>query len=74
MNPWNYYLKIFRRGAYERVFRFEMLTVNDDHSKLKGRIDSRRKSEGLNAWDVSIVTLTEGVYELGVAIKAYYLF
>lgn len=51
-----------------------MLTVNADHIKFIGRIDSRRKSEGLNAGDVSIGTLTEGVYELGVAIKTYYLF
>ncbi len=49
--------------------------INDSNNKniiYYGAIPQQKKSMGLNACDISIVTLSEGMLGLGVPSKAYY--
>lgn len=59
-------------GAYENELIDGINRINDENIKYIGNLDPSKKSEGLNAGDVAIVTLAEGMYGLGVPSKAYY--
>jgi len=59
-------------GAYENELIDGINRINDKNIKYIGSLDPSKKSEGLNAGDVAIVTLAEGMYGLGVPSKAYY--
>lgn len=59
-------------GAYENELKQALIDFNDDNIKYVGRLDPSRKSDGLCAGDIAIVTLAEGMYGLGVPSKAYY--
>ncbi|MEG0605437.1 MAG: glycosyltransferase family 4 protein [Acinetobacter sp.] len=59
-------------GAYENELIDGINRINDENIKYIGSLDPSKKSEGLNAGDVAIVTLAEGMYGLGVPSKAYY--
>lgn len=59
-------------GAYQDELKATLNHLNDPKVKYIGPVDPLQKSNGLNACDVSIVTLAEGMYGLGVPSKAYY--
>ncbi|WP_180028519.1 glycosyltransferase family 4 protein [Acinetobacter sp. YH16032] len=59
-------------GAYEEPLKEMIAKLKDDNIKYIGPLDPIRKSDGLNACDVAIVTLADGMYGLGVPSKAYY--
>ena len=59
-------------GAYEHELNFALNKLNDENIKYIGPLDPLRKSDGLSACDIAIVTLAEGMYGLGVPSKAYY--
>ncbi|NNG75325.1 glycosyltransferase family 4 protein [Acinetobacter sp. ANC 4277] len=59
-------------GAYEHELNSALNKLNDDNIKYIGPLDPLRKSDGLSACDIAIVTLAEGMYGLGVPSKAYY--
>ncbi|RVT33613.1 glycosyltransferase family 4 protein [Acinetobacter indicus] len=59
-------------GAYEEPLKEMIVKLKDDNIKYIGPLDPIRKSDGLNACDVAIVTLADGMYGLGVPSKAYY--
>lgn len=59
-------------GAYEDELKAMITKLNDENVQYLGHLDPTRKSEGLNACDISIVTLADGMYGLGVPSKAYY--
>ena len=59
-------------GAYENELIDGINRINDENIKYIGSLDPSKKSEGLNAGDIAIVTLAEGMYGLGVPSKAYY--
>lgn len=59
-------------GAY--VSRLNSLISESDRNNITyyGRVEQQDKSMGLNACDISIVTLADGMLGLGVPSKAYY--
>lgn len=59
-------------GAYEHELKAGIQQLNDENIKYIGSLDPSKKSIGLNAGDIAIVTLAEGMYGLGVPSKAYY--
>lgn len=59
-------------GAYENQLKDMITKLNDENIQYIGSLDAIRKSDGLNACDISIVTLADGMYGLGVPSKAYY--
>lgn len=59
-------------GAYKQELRSALDQLNDDKIQYVGPLEPTKKSEGLNACDIAIVTLAEGMYGLGVPSKAYY--
>ena len=59
-------------GAYENELIDGINRINDKNIKYIGSLDPSKKSEGLNAGDIAIVTLAERMYGLGVPSKAYY--
>ena len=59
-------------GAYEDELKNQIAQLNDQNIQYIGRLDPSKKSDGLNAGDIAIVTLAEGMYGLGVPSKAYY--
>ena len=59
-------------GAYEHELNSALNKLNDENIKYIGPLDPSRKSDGLSACDIAIVTLAEGMYGLGVPSKAYY--
>lgn len=59
-------------GAYENELRNQIDCLNDKNIQYIGSLDPSKKSDGLNAGDIAIVTLAEGMYGLGVPSKAYY--
>lgn len=59
-------------GAYEQELQSALMQLNEEKIKYTGALDPSKKSEGLSACDIAIVTLAEGMYGLGVPSKAYY--
>ena len=59
-------------GAYENELKNQIAQLNDQNIQYIGSLDPSKKSDGLNAGDIAIVTLAEGMYGLGVPSKAYY--
>lgn len=59
-------------GAYENTLKQAITDLNDENIKYIGSLDPTRKSDGLCAGDIAIVTLADGMYGLGVPSKAYY--
>ncbi len=59
-------------GAYEHELKDQINRLNDKNVQYIGSLDPSKKSDGLNAGDIAIVTLAEGMYGLGVPSKAYY--
>lgn len=59
-------------GAYENELKSQIAQLNDLNIQYIGSLDPSKKSDGLNAGDIAIVTLAEGMYGLGVPSKAYY--
>ena len=59
-------------GAYEDELKNQIAQLNDQNIQYIGRLDPSKKSDGLNAGDIAIVTLADGMYGLGVPSKAYY--
>lgn len=59
-------------GAYENELKSQIAQLNDQNIQYIGSLDPSKKSDGLNAGDIAIVTLSEGMYGLGVPSKAYY--
>lgn len=59
-------------GAYVPELKKSIKKLNKDNVKYYGELEQSDKSIGLNACDISIVTLAEGMLGLGVPSKAYY--
>ena len=59
-------------GAYEDELKNQIAQLNDQNIQYIGSLDPSKKSDGLNAGDIAIVTLAEDMYGLGVPSKAYY--
>ena len=59
-------------GAYEDELKNQIAQLNDQNIQYIGSLDPSKKSDGLNAGDIAIVTLADGMYGLGVPSKAYY--
>ena len=59
-------------GAYEDELKNQIAQLNDQNIQYIGSLDPSKKTDGLNAGDIAIVTLSEGMYGLGVPSKAYY--
>jgi glycosyltransferase involved in cell wall biosynthesis len=59
-------------GAYENTLKQAISDLDDENIKYIGRLDPSKKSDGLCAGDIAIVTLADGMYGLGVPSKAYY--
>lgn len=59
-------------GAYVDQLNRAIETLNDPNIQYIGPIQQSEKSKGLNAGDIAIVTLAEGMLGLGVPSKAYF--
>lgn len=59
-------------GAYVNNLTQAIETLNDSNIKYIGSVQQSEKSKGLNAGDIAIVTLAEGMLGLGVPSKAYF--
>lgn len=59
-------------GAYVNQLNQAIETLNDPNIQYIGPIQQSEKSKGLNAGDIAIVTLAEGMLGLGVPSKAYF--
>lgn len=59
-------------GAYENELSAELERIKDPNIQYIGSIDQSQKSQGLNAGDIAIVTLADGMLGLGVPSKAYF--
>lgn len=59
-------------GAYVQQLNHAIETLNDPNIRYIGPIQQNEKSKGLNAGDIAIVTLAEGMLGLGVPSKAYF--
>lgn len=59
-------------GAYAYHLRDKLSAMNDPNIKYLGPIKQADKSKGLNAGDIAIVTLADGMLGLGVPSKAYF--
>lgn len=59
-------------GAYVNQLNHAIETLNDPNIQYIGSIQQNEKSKGLNAGDIAIVTLAEGMLGLGVPSKAYF--
>lgn len=59
-------------GAYDNTLKQAISDLDDENIKYIGRLDPSKKSDGLCAGDIAIVTLADGMYGLGVPSKAYY--
>lgn len=60
------------KGAYVQELKDSIKNLNKDNVIYYGELDQSMKSTGLNACDISIVTLAQGMLGLGVPSKAYY--
>lgn len=59
-------------GSYVDELKISINKLNRKNVIYYGELDPSKKSIGLNACDISIVTLAEGMLGLGVPSKAYY--
>lgn len=59
-------------GAYVEQLNHAIETLNDPNIQYIGPVKQNAKSKGLNAGDIAIVTLAEGMLGLGVPSKAYF--
>ncbi len=59
-------------GAYVDRLKILISESGKDNVVYYGRVEQQEKSMGLNACDISIVTLADGMLGLGVPSKAYY--
>ena len=59
-------------GAYVEQLNHAIEALNDPNIQYIGPIQQNDKSKGLNAGDIAIVTLAEGMLGLGVPSKAYF--
>ncbi|MCW1387325.1 glycosyltransferase, partial [Acinetobacter baumannii] len=59
-------------GAYASILAEQINTLKLDNVYYWGSVDQKEKSIGLNACDVALVTLTEGMLGLGVPSKSYF--
>lgn len=59
-------------GAYVDRLNSLIAESGKDNVKYYGRVEQQEKSMGLNACDIAIVTLADGMLGLGVPSKAYY--
>ncbi|ATZ61921.1 glycosyltransferase family 4 protein [Acinetobacter bereziniae] len=59
-------------GAYVKQLNHAIETLNDPNIQYIGSVPQNKKSKGLNAGDIAIVTLAEGMLGLGVPSKAYF--
>lgn len=59
-------------GAYVDRLKSLISESGKDNVVYYGRVEQQEKSMGLNACDISIVTLADGMLGLGVPSKAYY--
>ena len=59
-------------GAYVEQLNHAIETLNDANIQYIGPVKQNAKSKGLNAGDIAIVTLAEGMLGLGVPSKAYF--
>ena len=59
-------------GSYVDALEISIKKLNRKNIVYYGELDQSKKSIGLNACDISIVTLAEGMLGLGVPSKAYY--
>lgn len=59
-------------GAYVKQLNHAIETLNDPNLKYIGPVQQNKKSKGLNAGDIAIVTLAEEMLGLGVPSKAYF--
>lgn len=59
-------------GAYASILVEQINTLKLDNVYYWGSLDQKEKSIGLNACDVALVTLTEGMLGLGVPSKSYF--
>lgn len=59
-------------GAYASTLKEKINNLKLDNVCYWGALDQKEKSIGLNACDVAIVTLTDGMLGLGVPSKSYF--
>lgn len=59
-------------GAYASTLKEQINKLKLDNIYYWGALDQKDKSIGLNACDVALVTLTEGMLGLGVPSKSYF--
>ncbi|WP_180159100.1 glycosyltransferase family 4 protein [Acinetobacter sp. YH01026] len=59
-------------GAYASALEEQINKLKLDNVCYWGALDQKEKSVGLNACDVALVTLTEGMWGLGVPSKSYF--
>lgn len=59
-------------GAYASILEEKINQLKLDNVYFWGALDQKEKSIGLNACDVALVTLTEGMLGLGVPSKSYF--
>lgn len=59
-------------GAYVEKLKIQIKSLNLDNVFYYGALDQSQKSIGLNACDVALVTLAEGMLGLGVPSKSYF--
>lgn len=59
-------------GAYVEQLNHAIETLNDPNIRYIGPVKQNAKSNGLNAGDIAIVTLADGMLGLGVPSKAYF--
>lgn len=59
-------------GAYASALEEQINQLKLDNVCYWGALDQKEKSVGLNACDVALVTLTEGMLGLGVPSKSYF--
>lgn len=59
-------------GAYVERLKSVISELDKENIIYYGKVEQQQKSLGLNACDISIVTLADGMLGLGVPSKAYY--
>ena len=59
-------------GAYVEMLKSIISELGKENIIYYGKVEQQQKSLGLNACDISIVTLADGMLGLGVPSKAYY--
>lgn len=59
-------------GAYVESLQEKIQQMNNPNVLYYGHLAQERKSDGLNAGDVALITLAEGMLGLGVPSKSYF--